>query len=62
MAVASAGPYANRLHLVSGRTCSNRESLKKKNCESFHDTRASFLSKVTFESDFERKLSSVSLA
>ena len=64
MAVASAGPYANRLHLVSGRTCSNRESFfrKKKNCESFHDTRAGFLSKVTFESDFERKLSSVSLA
>ena len=39
------------------RTSSNRESLfrKKKNCESFHDTHASFLSKITFESDFQKK-------
>ena len=38
-------------------TCSNRESLfqKKKNCESFHDTRARFLSKVTFNNYFQKK-------
>jgi len=28
---------------------------KKKNCERFHDTRARFLSKVTFESDFRKQ-------
>jgi len=28
---------------------------KKKNCESFHDTRARFLSIVTFESDFRQE-------
>jgi len=41
------------------RTCSNRESLfrKKKNCESFHDTHARFLSKATIKIN----LSSVSV-
>jgi len=45
------------------RTCSNRESLfqKKKNCKSFHDTRARFLLKVSFDSYSRKKLSSVSL-
>jgi len=35
----------------------DRESFfpKKKNGESFHDTRARFLSKITFESDFRKK-------
>jgi len=49
-----------RKKTCKNRTCSNRESLfrKKKNCESFHDTRARFLSKVT-TATFERKLSSV---
>jgi len=45
----------------NNRTCSNRESLfqKKKNCESFHDTRA--IGKSLSTAAFERKLSSVSL-
>jgi len=44
------------------RTCSNRESLfrKKKNCKSFRDTHARFLSKVLSKATFKRKLSSVS--
>jgi len=46
-----------RKKTCKNRTCSNRESLfrKKKNFESFHDTRAGFLSRVTFVSYFRRK-------
>jgi len=41
-----------QMKTCKNRTCSDGESLfrNKRNCESFHDTRAKFLSKVAFSS------------
>jgi len=53
-----------RISLAAGadlkRTTKDSDTLeslfrKKKNCESFRDMRARFLSKVTFGSDFRKK-------
>ena len=48
-----------RKETCKNRTRSDRESLfrKKKNCKSSPDTRAGFLSKVTFDSCFRKKTS-----